>query len=69
MLAAVVTIAGVAYAQRRGGYYGVRRPGPDSFKGTFTFCRLAVRPANDGDGGGGAVDYPRADENLRFRLN
>lgn len=70
VLVAVVTIvAGVAHAQRRGGFYGVRRPGPDSFNGTFTFCRLAARAANDGDGGSWAVDYPRADENLTIRLS
>ena len=68
VLMAVVTFAGAAYAQRRGGYYGVRRPGPDSFKGTFTFCRLAVRASNGG-GGGWAADYPRADENLMIRLS
>jgi hypothetical protein len=69
LLVVVVTFAGVAAAQRGGGYYGVRRPGPDSFNGTFTFCRLAARPARDGDGGSWAVDYPRADENLSIRLS
>ena len=60
--------AGAAYAQRGGrGFSGIRRPGPDSFTGSFTFCRLAVRPAYDGDGGSWAVDYPRADENLSIR--
>jgi hypothetical protein len=69
LLVAIAIVAGTASAQRRGGYYGVRRPGPDSFNGTFTFCRLAVRAAYDGDGGGWAVDYPRADENLPIRLS
>ena len=69
VLLAVVTLAGAVLAQRRGGYNGVRRPGPDSFKGTFTFCRLAARAAFDGDGGSWAVDYPRADENLSIRLS
>jgi Domain of unknown function (DUF4159) len=68
LLLAVWAVGSAAYAQR-GGYYGVRRPGPDSFNGTFTFCRLAVRAANDGDGGGWGVDYPRADENLSIRLS
>jgi hypothetical protein len=81
LLVLVVIAAGsLAYAQRfegrgrgrRGGrndYSGVRRPGPDSFNGTFTFCRLASRTAYDGDGGGWSVDYPRADENLPIRLS
>jgi hypothetical protein len=67
---ATVTVAAAAYAQRRGGgYYGIQRPGPDSFNGAFTFCRLAAQPASDGDGGGWGVDYPRADENLSIRLS
>jgi len=45
VLVAVLAVASVAYAQRGGGSFGVRRPGPDSFNGTFTFCRLAVRAA------------------------
>ena len=71
-LVAVVLIAAVATlaAQRGGrGFYGIRRPGPNSFKGSFTFCRLAVRAAYDGDGGSWGVDYPRADENLSIRLS
>ncbi len=59
--------AGLALAQ--GGFYGVKRPGPDSFNGAFTFCRLAVQAARDGDGGSWAADYPRADENLSLRLS
>lgn len=58
-----MTVVGAVYGQRRGGFYGVRRPGPDSFKGSFTFCRLAVR------GAAWAVDYPRADENLMIRVS
>lgn len=62
--------AGVLYAQRGGaGWYSVRRPGPDSFRGSFTFCRLAFRAAYGGFGGGWGVDYPRADENLSIRLS
>ena len=59
--------------RRGGGGYGrfvqPKRPGPDSFTGDFTFCRLAFRQAYDGDGGGWGVDYPRADENLSIRLS
>jgi hypothetical protein len=63
---AVATIA----AQRGGGgYYGVRRPAADTFKGDFNFCRLAFRSGFGGYGGGWGVDYPRADENLSIRLS
>lgn len=79
---AAMAISGVSYAQRRrgfgggrgGGYRGgyqaqIRRPAANSFTGDFTFCRLAYRQANDGDGGGWGVDYPRADQNLSIRLS
>jgi hypothetical protein len=75
----VLTVVAVSYAQiqtyiERGRYgeegnYVVRRPAHDSFNGTFTFCRLAIDQAPDGDGGGWDVDYPRADENLSIRLS
>ena len=76
---AAMAISGASYAQRRrgfggGGYRGgyqasIRRPAANSFTGDFTFCRLAYRQANDGDGGGWGVDYPRADQNLSIRLS
>ncbi|MEO5742920.1 MAG: DUF4159 domain-containing protein [Vicinamibacterales bacterium] len=70
LLAALVLVSSAAYAQRGGGgYYGVRRPNADTFKGDFTFCRLAFRSAYGGYGGGWGVDYPRADENLSIRLS
>ena len=69
LVLSLVAAASAASAQRGGGYYGIRRAGPDSFNGTFTFCRLAVRTAFDGDGGGWAVDHPRADINLPIRLS
>ena len=47
----------------------VRRPDADTFKGDFTFCRLAFRSSYGGYGGGWGVDYPRADENLSIRLS
>ena len=63
-------MSSAAYAQRGGGgYYGVRRPTADTFKGDFTFCRLAFRSGYGGFGGGWGVDYPRADENLSIRLS
>ena len=70
LLAALVLMSSAAYAQRGGGgYYGVRRPTADTFRGDFTFCRLAFRAAYGGFGGGWGVDYPRADENLSIRLS
>jgi hypothetical protein len=70
VLAALVIVSTAVSAQRGGGgYYGVRRPGADTFKGDFTFCRLAFRTGYGGYGGGWGVDYPRADENLSIRLS
>jgi hypothetical protein len=58
------------FAQRRGrGLYGIQRPGSDSFKGSFTFCRIAFSSGFGGYGGGWGVDYPRADQNLPIRLS
>ena len=39
------------------------------FDGSFQFCRVVFRQANDGDGGNWSVDFPRADENLSIRLS
>jgi hypothetical protein len=66
-----LAFAGVTMAAQRGGggYYGVRRPTADTFKGDFNFCRLAFRSGMGGYGGGWGVDYPRADENLSIRLS
>jgi hypothetical protein len=70
----VILIFGVSaltFAQRRrgrSGYYGLKRPSADSFRGDFTFCRIAFRESPYGDGGGWGVDYPRADQNLPIRL-
>lgn len=78
-LVGILALSALCYAQiqmyiERGRYgeegnYIVRRPAHDSFNGTFTFCRLAIDQAPDGDGGGWDVDYPRADENLSIRLS
>ena len=67
----LVLLAAVAVSAQRGGggWFTVRRPGPDSFKGDFTFCRLAFNSSYGGYGGGWGVDYPRADENLSIRLS
>ena len=77
---AALGLGSVCYAQRfggsgqgrrgpSGGYYGIRRAGPDSFTGDFTFCRIAFRQSPYGDGFGWGVDYPRADENLSIRFS
>jgi hypothetical protein len=42
---------------------------PADFDGNFLFCRIILRNAPYGDGGGWGVDYPRADINLTFRLS
>ena len=78
LAAALVASAGVAEQrdgrfgpQRRGGRFGpqVRMATPQSFDGSFNFCRIIFRYAPDGDGGGWGVDYPRADENFSIRLS
>jgi len=74
LLIAVATAA--VSAQRRGGRGGrgrffepVRAPTPETFQGSFNFCRIMFSYANDGDGGNWSVDYPRADVNLSIRLS
>jgi len=42
---------------------------PESFDGSFQFCRVAYRQAANGDGSRWDVDYPRADQNLSIRLS
>src|SRR3954447_19742168 len=77
-VAAIVVALFVATASaqgfRRGGrggrFFGeIRTPTPESFDGSFTFCRIMFPFANDADGGGWQVDYPRADINLSIRLS
>jgi len=60
-----------ASAQRRGGgRFFSPRPGDNpKYDGLFQFCRIQFRNASDGDGAGWYVDWPRADENLTFRLS
>jgi hypothetical protein len=73
VLALVASLAFVvlADAQRRGrGFRGyIRTPTAQSFDGRFNFCRIMTSVSNMGDGGGWAVDYPRADVNLSIRLS
>lgn len=65
----VVSTCLLAAQRGGGGWYSIRRPTPDTFKGDFTFCRIAFRSGFGGFGGGWGVDYPRADENLSIRLS
>jgi hypothetical protein len=73
--AALVIAAFVATASAQGFRRGnrffqpVRSPTPESFDGSFTFCRIMFPASYDGDGSGWGVDYPRADINLSIRLS
>lgn len=69
MLVAVTLAAAVASAQRRGRFGYQRIPENPAYDGAFQFCRIAFRNAPNGDGNGWFVDWPRADENLTFRLS
>ncbi len=71
----ILTSAAAAQFQgRRGGRGGRFGYGPQvganpSYDGAFMFCRIMFRNASNGDGAGWYVDYPRADQNLSFRLS
>jgi hypothetical protein len=69
ILVAVTLAAAAASAQRRGRFGFSRIPDNPPYDGAFQFCRIAFRNAPNGDGGGWSVDWPRADENLTFRLS
>jgi len=72
-LTIVVALMSSASAQFQGRFrgrslnYGL--PPNAKYDGAFMFCRIMFRQAPDGDGGNWAVDYPRADVNLTFRLS
>jgi hypothetical protein len=67
---ATASAQGFRRGGRGGRFFGeIRRPTPASFDGGFNFCRIMFPFANDGDGGGWQVDYPRADINLSIRLS
>jgi hypothetical protein len=68
---ALFVVTASAQGFRRGNRFvqPIRSPTPESFDGSFTFCRIMFPPAPDGDGGGWGVDYPRADINLSIRLS
>jgi len=67
LLAAVTVEA--QFRQGGRGRTSARLAIPADFDSRFMFCRVVYRNAVDGDGGGWAVDYPRADENLSIRLS
>ncbi len=54
----------------RGRFFGeIRSATPESYDGSFQFCRVMTDRSMDGDGGTWWVDYPRADVNLSIRLS
>ena len=66
----VLAAATVVSAQRRGRFFGGPSiPTNPKYDGSFQFCRIYFRNASNGDGAGWSVDWPRADENLTFRLS
>src|SRR5262245_11558110 len=77
VVALVIGIGSASQAQIRrggrqfGGFYGrpMRFATAEDFDGSFQFCRVVFSEAQNGDGGGWNVDYPRADENLSIRLS
>jgi len=70
-LAAVVLLAGAAWAQFGRGYnasLSARMARADSFDGRFHYCRGQYRMNPAGDGGSWLTDYPLADIDLSIRL-
>ena len=63
--------AGAQFQRRGGGRFGrgMQTISNPSYDGAFMFCRIMFRNASNGDGAGWSVDWPRADENLSFRLS
>jgi hypothetical protein len=66
---AVVASGAEAQRGRRGPQFRIRTPADSPYDGAFRFCRVMFRNSSDGDGGGWGVDYPRADQNLTYRLS
>ena len=71
IVAAALASSADAQFQRRGGRFGFgpRIPENPQYDGAFMFCRIMFRNASNGDGGGWGVDYPKADQNLSYRLS
>jgi hypothetical protein len=59
---------GQVYFPRRFSFGG-RLAKPESFDGSFQFCRAAYQPNVRGDGGPWTTDYPSADANVSIRLS
>src|SRR3954447_4756951 len=71
-VALCIGVASRVLAQRRRGFgFGapLRMAPPESFDGSFNFCRIIFSQSPDGDGANWSVDYPRADVNLSIRLS
>src|SRR3954470_2875473 len=69
-LAAFVATASAQGFRRGNRFFEPFRPvTPESFDGSFNFCRIMFQRAYDGDGATWNVDYPRADINLSIRLS
>jgi len=72
-LAIALCLAATAAAQRRrfggGGRFQTFIEPSAPYDGGFRFCRINFRQNPNGDGGGWAVDYPKADINLMYRLS
>jgi hypothetical protein len=75
LLATALAVSSDAAPQRRGQrgfgrYFGeIRSATPESYDGSFQFCRVMFDRSLDGDGAAWWVDYPRADINLSIRLS
>src|SRR3954469_9986762 len=72
VVAALAAGVDAQFQQRRGGGRfgrGMQSTANPDYDGAFMFCRIMFRNASNGDGGGWSVDWPRADENLSFRLS
>jgi Domain of unknown function (DUF4159) len=70
VLVAMCALAADAQRRGRGRFFEpIRSPTPDSFDGSFSFCRVMFTSSRDGYGGNWSVDYPRADVNLSIRFS
>src|SRR3954469_7530393 len=72
VVAALAAGVDAQFQQRRGGGRfgrGMQSIANPDYDGAFQFCRIMFRNASNGDGGGWSVDYPKADQNLSYRLS
>jgi hypothetical protein len=69
LVATLMASTSAQFQGRRDRRFGYGIPPNAKYDGAFRFCRIAYSQAPDGDGGNWAVDYPRADVNLSFRLS